>query len=85
MRKAKKLPEGTDRDNALKAALSIRMMIETNNPIGMTMAASNQFPYNLAKGLVNLANWHIIKGIKNIKHEVKAPKLPIDQFSTQKK
>ena len=49
MRKAKKLPEGTDRDNALKAALSIRMMIETNNPIGMTMAASNQFPYNLAK------------------------------------
>ena len=85
MRKAKKMPEGTDRDNAMKAALAMKMMMETNNPLGMTMAAANQFPYNSAEGLVELSNWHLIKGIKKFKHKIEAPKLPIENQVKSKK
>ena len=78
LRKAKKLPKGSDRDNAIKAALSMRRMMETNNPIGMSMAAGMRFPYNYAKGLVDLANWHLIRGIRDFCKKIEAPKLPIE-------
>ncbi len=78
MRKAKKLPEGSDKDNAIKAALAMKRMMETNNPIGMAMAAGEMFPYNYAVGMVELSNWHLIRGIKAFCKKIDAPKLPIE-------
>ena len=84
MRKAKKLPEGSDKDNAMKAALAMKRMMETNNPIGMTMAAGEMFPYNFAQGIVNISNWHLIRGIRDFCKKIEAPKLPIELSKDKK-
>ena len=84
LKAAKKLPKGSERDNRIKGAQSLKRMMESNTPIGMTMAAGKQFPYNYATGLVELSNWHLIKGIKSFKKEVDAPKLPIEELSIDK-
>ena len=84
MRKAKKLPEGSDKDNAMKAALAMKRMMETNNPLGMTMAAGKMFPYNFAQGLVNISNWHLIRGVRDFCKKIEAPKLPIELSEDKK-
>ena len=79
LKKAKRLPNGSEKDNQIKAAMSLKRMLESNCPLGMTMGAGNQFPYNYAEGLVDLANWKIFKGIKKFKTKIDAPNLPIEQ------
>ncbi len=79
MKKAKKLPEGSERDNRLKSAMAMQKMMLTNSLITMSMSAGTMFPYNLAEGFKELANGHIFKGIGHMMKKVKAPKLPINK------
>ena len=79
LKKAKKLPEGSERDNRIKAALSLKRMLESNSLTTMTMAAGTMFPYNFAEGFRDFANWHVIRGLKDFLTKIKAPKLPIDE------
>ena len=75
-RKALKLPEGPIRDNKIKGAIFLRRVLESNSIISMSMCAGNTFPYNFACGFVDLANGHLLKGIKKILTKIKAPELP---------
>ncbi len=79
MKKAKKLPEGQERDNKIKGAYFLKRILESNSIITMSMSAGKSFPYNFAQGMVDLANGHLVKGIKDFCVSVKAPKLPKDE------
>ncbi len=79
MKKAKKLPEGQERDNKIKGAYFLKRILESNSIITMSMSAGKSFPYNFAQGMVDLANGHILRGIKDFCVSVKAPKLPKDE------
>lgn len=79
MKKAKKLPEGIERDNKIKGAIFLRRILETNSLRSMSMSASGGMPYNFACGFRDLANGHLIKGIKNFMKKIDAPELPSDK------
>ena len=79
MKKAKKLPEGVERDNKIKGAIFLKRILESNSIITMSMSAGKSCPYNFALGFVNLANGHMVKGIKCFCTKISVPKLPKDQ------
>lgn len=76
MKKAKKLPEGIERDNKIKGAIFLKRILESNSIITMSMSAGTSCPYNFAQGFIHLANGHIIKGVKSFCSGIKAPALP---------
>ena len=79
MKKAKKLPEGAERDNRMKGAIFLKRILESNSIITMSMSAGKSCPYNFAQGFINLANGHLIKGVKCFCTKIKVPKLPRDK------
>ncbi len=76
MKKAKKLPEGAERDNKINGAMFLKRILESNSIITMSMSAGTNCPYNFAQGFVNMANGHLFKGIKCFCTKIKVPKLP---------
>ena len=76
LKAANKLPDGVDKDNKVKAAMAMKRMMVSNCPLGMTMAAGQRFPYNLAEGLVDIANWKIFRGLRKINKKIDAPSIP---------
>ena len=79
MKKAQKLPEGTEKDNKIKGAMFLRRILESNSVVTMSMKERKNMPYNFAQGFVNLANGRIIKGIKCFCTKIKVPALPKDK------
>ena len=78
LRKAKRMPEGVDRDNEIKGAQAIEKMLITSSLTTLSMASAGAFSYGLALGFRELANGHLIKGIKYCTKKIKAPALPIE-------
>ena len=78
LNRAKKMPDGVEKDNCIKGALSVMKMMENNSLITMSMASSGQFPYNYSLALMHLANWNLLKALKSYVKKIKAPKLPIE-------
>jgi beta-glucosidase len=78
IKKAKKMPEGIERDNEIKGAQAIEKMLTTSSIITLSMASSGGFPYSTALGFRELANGHLIKGIKCFTKKINAPALPIE-------
>ncbi len=76
LKKAKKLPEGSERDNKIKGAIFLKRILESNSLISLSMSSSGSFPYNFALGFKELSNGHLIKGIKEFLGKIKAPELP---------
>ena len=76
LKKAMRMPEGSERDNKIKGAIFLRRILESNSLITMSMASANQCPYNFAEGFMHLANGRIFKGAKCFLTKIKAPALP---------
>ena len=85
MKKAKKLPEGIERDNKIKGAMFLKRILESNSVVTMSMSAGKSFPYNFATGLINLSNGRIIRGIKDMCSPIKVPALPKDENNDKEK
>ena len=79
MKKAKKMPDGPEKDNAIKGALFMERVMETNSLRSMSMSAGKLFPYNLAEGFVEMTNGHFFKGLGKIMTPIKVPKLPKEE------
>ena len=79
LRKAKRMEEGPEKDNKIKGALFLRRIMESNSLVTLSMSAGESFPYNFACGFMDLANGHIIKGIRDFCGKIKAPDLPKNQ------
>ena len=75
-KEARKLPEGTDRDNKLKGAIFLRRILESNSVMTMSMSAGKTFPYHIAKGMAEMANGHLLRGLKAMASAPKVAKLP---------
>ena len=78
-KKARKLPEGPERDNALNGAVFLKRIMDTNSPRSLSMCGGTRMPYNFAEGFVELANGHLIKGIGCFMKKIKVPKLPKEE------
>ncbi len=79
MKRAKKLPEGAERDNKIKGAIFLKRILESNSIMTMSMSAGKSCPYNYAQGFINMANGRLFKGIKCFCTKIKVSKLPKDK------
>ena len=76
---AEKMPEGPEKDNAIKGALFLKRIMESNSLRSMSMCAGSAFPYNFAEGFAELANGHLIRGAGRFLKPIKVPKLPKEE------
>ena len=63
LKKAKKLPAGSERDNRIKGAIFLQRIFDTNCVRTLSLSAGKSMPWNIAEGFVQLGNGHIIRGI----------------------
>ena len=78
-KEARNLPEGTERDNKLKGAIFLRRILESNSVMTMSMSAGKTFPYHIAKGMAEMANGHLLRGLKAMASAPKVAKLPKEE------
>ena len=78
-KEAEKLPDGPEKENALKGAYFMRKAIESNSLRSLSMTAKSTLPFNYAQGFVEIANRHIFKGIACMLRKIKVPKLPKEE------
>lgn len=76
LRKAKRMPDGVEKENTVKGAIFMQRILSSNSPITMSMAAGKMCPYNFAEGFVHLANGRIFRAIGKFLRPIRAPKLP---------
>ena len=81
MKKAKKMPDGAEKDNKIKNAVFLKHVLESNSINMMTMSAGKSFPFNYAEGMMHIANGKIFKGIKCFCTKIKTFELPKDKES----
>ena len=75
-RKAKRMPDSLERDTRLKNAYFVVRMMPSNSIRSMCMSSSGRFSYNTAVGFVEIANGHLIRGLKFILKKEKVLPLP---------
>ncbi len=65
-RKAKRLPDSLERNTRMKNAYFVVRMMPSNSIRSMCMSSSGKLPYQIATGFVEMANGHLLKGMKVI-------------------
>ena len=79
MKQADKLPDGPEKDNAIKGAYFLKRIMDSNSPRSLSMCARSQMPYNFAEGFAELTNGHLLKGVRCFLKKIKVPKLPKEE------
>ena len=79
MKKADKMPDSPEKENAKKGALFLKRILESNSLRSMSMSAGQSMPWHVANGMMEMANGHLFKGIKCFLSPVKVPKLPKEE------
>ncbi len=79
LRKAKKMPEGVEKDNCMKGALFLKRVLESNSVRTMSMTGGKALPYNFGQGFVELTNGHLLRGAKCFLRPIRVPKLPKEE------
>lgn len=67
---AKKIKDESEREIATQAAIFTKRVVISNSIYSMTMAAGKECPYNFALGIIDIANGHIIKGVKKMTKKI---------------
>ncbi len=75
-KRARRLPEGPERDNRLKGAMFLRRIMDSNSIGTLCTCSSGTLSYNVALGILNIANGKILRGLRLILKREKAPPLP---------
>ncbi len=79
MKQANKLPDGPEKDNAIKGAYFMKRIMDSNSPRSLSMCAGDRMPYNIAQGFAELTNGHLFRGIRCFMTKIKVPKLPKEE------
>lgn len=79
LKKAERMPEGPEKDNAVKGAYFLQRVMDSNSLRSLSMSSSGAMPFNLAEGFVELTNRHLFKGIGCFTKKIKVPKLPKEE------
>lgn len=78
-KRAKKMPDSLDRDARLKNTHFVVKMMPSNSIRSMCMSSSGGFSYNMAVGFIELANGHLIRGLKDFLKKEQMIPLPKDE------
>ena len=70
------MPDGPEKENALKGALFLKRIYESNSLRSMSMCAGDKMPFNVAEGFAAIANGHLLRGTRCLLRKIKVPKLP---------
>ena len=65
-KKALRMPDSIERDTRIKNTYFVVRLMPKNTIRSMCMSSGGKLQYNIAEGLVNMANGHLIKGLKDI-------------------
>ena len=76
LKEAKKMPSGIERDNKMKGALFLQRLLSSSSLRMIAMSAGGHLPFNVAEGMVHIANGRFIKGLRKMKQSYQAPLLP---------
>ncbi|MBR3037993.1 MAG: glycoside hydrolase family 3 C-terminal domain-containing protein, partial [Clostridia bacterium] len=79
MKQAEKLPDGPEKDNAIKGAYFMKRIMDSNSPRSLSMCAGDRMPYNFAEGFAELTNGHLFRGIRCFMKKIDVPKLPKEE------
>ncbi len=79
MKKAEKMPDGPEKENARKGALFLKRILESNSLRTMSMSAGQSMPWHVANGMMEMTNGHLIRGIRYFLSPIKAPTLPKEE------
>lgn len=75
LKKAKKLCDGVERENRIKGAIFLEKILNSGCLRSMSMSSAI-LPYNVAEGLKELSNGHILRAIVKMCSKIRVPKLP---------
>lgn len=75
-KEAEKMEEGAEKENKRKGARFLRNILESNSLHTMSMSAGKNLPYNVACGMKEMANGHVIRSLKYFMSAIKVPDLP---------
>ncbi|MCF0116514.1 MAG: glycoside hydrolase family 3 C-terminal domain-containing protein [Bacilli bacterium] len=75
-KKGLKLPPGKERDNALKGAMFLQRIFDTNSLRTLSISSGGALPYHIAELMCDMANGHIFKALKHLKNKYQVPQLP---------
>ena len=78
-KEAERMPDGPEKDNAIKGAYFMKRLLESNSIRCLTMSARDSMPYYFAQGFVELTNRHLFKGAGCFMKKIKVPKLPKEE------
>ncbi len=73
LKKARKTKNPAERSGKIKAALFTRKIMETNSMRSLSMSSSGRLPFNVAEGIVHIANGKLFKGIAKLAGRIKDP------------
>jgi beta-glucosidase len=76
LKKALKKPDSPERDVEKKNAMFLIRLMPNNSVRSLAASSAGAFSFNMAKGFVELANGHIIKGLRYILKKEKIVPLP---------
>ena len=79
MKQADKMPDGPEKDNAIKGAYFMKRIMDSNSPRSLSMCAGDRMPYNFAEGFAELTNGHLFRGIRCFMKKIDVPKLPKEE------
>lgn len=75
LKRAKKLPDGVERENRIKGAIFLEKILSSGCLRSMSMS-SPMLPYNAAEGVKEFSNGHILRAIVKFASKIRVPKLP---------
>lgn len=66
IKKAMKIKDIITRNREIKGAVFVKKLLPLNSLRSLSFSSSGAFPYNIAKGILEMCNKHYLKGIKLI-------------------
>lgn len=83
-RRARRMKEGTEKENALKGAKFLKRILESGCLRSMSMSAGKRMPFHVAEGMAELANGKIFKALGKFCKKSKVPPLPAEAEKKRK-
>lgn len=79
LKEALKMPAGIEKDNRIKGAVFLERILSSNSVRSLAMCGGKSFTYMTAEAFVEIANGHVIRGLKKITQKLDVPPLPKDE------
>ena len=79
LKTALKMEDGIEKDNRIKGAVFLERILASNSVRSLAMCGGKKFTYTTAEAFVEIANGHLIKGLRKLSQKLDVPPLPKDE------